>query len=151
MPGENALPTMPEIVATVAAVAIVLVLAVVAVVQLRRMVRRWMFGAGKTDIRKAWSDVEGLMARNDTMSARLAVMHADAVLDKALQARHFPGDRFATRLQFAQRKYPQLRRAWWAHKLRNDLAHEPDRALTLSEARKAVAAFATALKELSAM
>lgn len=143
--------TGTQILTTLIVVGLVLVFAVALFVHLRRAVRRWMFGAGKVDIRKAWSDVEDLMGRNDEMSARLAVMHADAVLDKALQARHFPGDRFATRLQFAQRKYTGLRKVWWAHKLRNDLAHEPDRVMKMGEARKAIAAFKTALKELGAL
>lgn len=118
---------------------------------LRRLVRRWLFGAGKVDIRRQWADVESLIARNEAMSARLAVLHADAVFDKALQLRHFPGDRFATRLQFARRKYTSLRKVWWAHKLRNDLAHEPDRVMKMSEARSAVAALRKALKDLGAL
>lgn len=119
--------------------------------RLKRVFRRWAFGAARVHIQHAWVDVDELMVRSDDMSARLAVMHADAVLDKALQARHFPGDRFATRLQYAQRKYRTLRKVWWAHKLRNELAHETDRTLRLPEARRAVAAFKSALMDLGAL
>lgn len=119
--------------------------------KLRQLFRRWAFGDARAKIAVAWKDVEQLMARGDEMSMRLAVMHADSVLDKALQAKHFPGDRFATRLQFAQRKYRELRKVWWAHKLRNTLAHEPHVKLRGGEARRAVAAFRQALKNLGAL
>ncbi len=113
--------------------------------------RRWAFGNERQKIALAWRDVEQLMARGDEMSARLAVMHADAVLDKALQAKHFPGDRFATRMQFAQKKYRELRRVWWAHKLRNELSHNPHSSLRGGEARKAVATFKKALVDIGAL
>lgn len=151
MPEDIALPTKEQIVAVVVVVGLVLLAGALAFVHIRRAMRRWMFGSGKFDIRKAWMDVEGLMARGDEMSARLAVMHADAVLDKALQAKHFPGDKFATRLQFAQRKYSSLRTVWWAHTLRNNLAHEPDHVMKKGEAKKAVGMFKRALLDLGAL
>lgn len=135
----------------IAVVVVVVAGGVYGFVTLRRMVRRWAFGAAREKIRTSWHDVEGLMARGDDMSARLAVMHADAVLDKALQLKCFPGDRFARRLEFAIHKYRSLKRVWWAHRLRNELSHDPHRTLRMGEARKAVATFKQALRELGAL
>lgn len=142
----------PVYVGTVLAVIVILIVGSFwTVAKLKRLFRQWAFGDARADIRRAWSDVEKLMARSDDMSAKLAVMNADAALDKALQAKHFPGDRFATRLQFAQKKYRTLRKVWWAHKLRNDLAHELNHNLRHTEARRAVATFKSALKDLGAL
>lgn len=135
----------------IAVIVIVFVVCTYIAYSLRRMFRRWAFGDARAKIAQAWQDVEKLMARGDEMSMRLAVMHADSVLDKALQAKHFPGDRFATRLQFASRKYRTLRKVWWAHKLRNTLAHEPHAKVHSGEARRAVAAFKNALQALGAI
>ena len=145
------LPTTTQIGTTIAVIVIVVVLLVWVFRTLVHTFRRWAFGEAKTNIAKAWSDVEELMMRNDAMSARLAVMHADAVVDQALRAKHFPGDRFSTRMQFAQKKYRGLKSVWWAHNLRNELSHNPQSDLTLTKARKAVASFKAALKELGAL
>lgn len=146
-----ALPTSTQVGTTIAVIVIVVVMLLWVFRTLVHTFRRWAFGEAKNSIAKAWSDVESLMARHDEMSARLAVMHADAVVDQALRAKHFPGDRFATRMQFAQKKYRGLRSVWWAHNLRNELSHNPQSDVTLAKARKAVASFKSALKELGAL
>lgn len=145
------LPTSTQIGTTVAVIVIVLVLLLWVFRTLVHTFRRWAFGEAKTSIARAWHDVEELMSRHDEMSARLAVMHADAVVDQALRAKHFPGDRFATRMQFAQKKYRGLKSVWWAHNLRNELSHNPQASITLAKARKAVASFQSALRELGAL
>lgn len=145
------IPSSTQIGTTIAIIVIVVVLGLWGFRSLLHAFRQWAFGDAKVNVAKAWRDVEQLMARGDEMSARLAVMHADAVLDKALQAKHFPGDRFASRLQFAIKKYRNLRKVWPAHNLRNELSHNPHAALSMSQARKAVASFKSALQELGAL
>lgn len=120
-------------------------------ITLRRAIRRLMMGERRLAIERAWREVEDLVSRNDSMSLRLAVIHADAVLDMALMAKGFPGGTMGKRLQFGGHKYRSLRKAGWAHGLRNSLAHEADRELRRSEARGAIAAFRTALKDLGAL
>ena len=118
---------------------------------LLRALRRWQFGNQREEVKKAWADVEGLLTRGDTMSLRLAVIHADAVLDLALKSKHFPGDTMGHRLRVATYKYRNLRRVGWAHGLRNKLVHEANQSLKSSEAQRAVAAFRSALKEMGAL
>lgn len=145
------LPSSTQIGTTIAVIVIVGVLGLWLFQVLLRAFRRFVFGDAASGIAKAWADVESLMARGDEMSARLAVIHADAVVDKALQAKHFPGDRFASRLQVASKKYRNLRKVWAAHNLRNELSHNPHAKISMSQARKAVASFKNALRELGAI
>lgn len=145
------LPSSTQIGTTIALIVIVVVLGLWAYRSLLHAFRRWAFGNASASIAKAWADVESLMARGDEMSARLAVIHADAVVDRALQAKHFSGDRFASRLQVASKKYRNLRKVWAAHNLRNELSHNPHAKISMSQARKAVASFKNALRELGAL
>ncbi len=119
--------------------------------RLRRIYKRWLFGKAGAQIKQSWDDVEALINRNEDMSNKLAVMQADTVLDQALKLKHFPGETMALRLKFAQRKYRKLNNVWWAHKLRNTLAHELGGVLKGSEARSAVATFKAALIDLGAL
>lgn len=145
------IPSSTQIGTAIATIIIVLFLGLWLWRSLVHAFRQWAFGEAKTNIARAWADVEKLMMTSDVMNARLAVMHADAIVDKALQVKHFRGTTFATRMQFAQRKYKGLRHVWHAHNLRNELSHNSDAVLTLPQARKAVDAFRSALRELGAL
>lgn len=112
--------------------------------------RRWAFGKNE-DVKKSWRDVEHLMKRGDNMSLRLAVIHADGVLDLALRHKSFPGETMARRMQFGQRRFVALRKVGWAHGLRNRLVHEPATSLGTGEAKRALRAYEHALKEMGAL
>ncbi len=133
--------------------AFVIIMAVVwyLIYRLKRWYKRWLFGKEGEQVKKSWAEVEGLLARNEDMASKLAIMQADSVLDQALKLKHFPGETMAFRLKFAERKYRKLADVWWAHKLRNTLAHELGYSLRRGEATKAVAAFKSALVDLGAL
>jgi spore cortex formation protein SpoVR/YcgB (stage V sporulation) len=131
---------------------VVIVVAVwYSIYRLRRVYRRWLFGREGAQIKKSWTEVEALLARNEDMASKLAIMQADTVLDQALKLRHFPGETMALRLKSAERKYRKLNNVWWAHKLRNTLSHELGYSLRRGEARRAVASFKAALIGLGAL
>ena len=100
---------------------------------------------------KHWKAVEDLAGRGDVMSLRLAIVHADAVLDLALKAKSFPGKTTGERLKFASRKYHQLQQTFWARSLRNTLVHEAGSDLKIAQAEKAIAEFKRALIVLGAL
>ncbi len=121
------------------------VLAVVMLVWIRRTLRRWRFGAERENVAKHWVEVEALMKRGDAMSYRLAVIHADAVLDLALKTKAFPGTTTGERLKFASRKYPELKKTFWARSVRNRIVHEAGSELKIIEAKGVIGELRKAL------
>lgn len=101
------------------------------------MVRRWI------ELRK--TSMQGLMG------AKLALFEADTLLDSGLKSMMMPGDTLGERLKVACYKYPKLQNVWWAHKLRNQLAHDPASQITQRQANQAIDEFERALKILNVM
>ncbi|MBI4457551.1 hypothetical protein HY633_01145 [Candidatus Uhrbacteria bacterium] len=102
----------------------------------------------REEMSKRWDEIEALLKAPGEVSRKLAVMEADKLLDYALKALAMPGTTLGERLKFAQYKYPKLREVWWAHKIRNQLAHEAAFHLDAAMAAGAVKAFKRALEEL---
>lgn len=105
------------------------------------------------EIHRAWRAVEEQLVSQNGSDWKLAVMSADAVMGEALEDMKIEGATMADKLKalgesHRLRSYEQL---WDAHKVRNEIAHEPRRALSQEEARRIVQHFADALKELGAM
>lgn len=98
---------------------------------------------------KRWAE---LLARVKTADGMvLAVIDADKLLDEALKKRRFRGRTMGERLVAAQRSLSDNDSAWYAHKLRNRLVHEPNIRLRKREAQSALAGFRQALKDLGAL
>lgn len=127
------------------------VLLVILSVRIRRIMRRMRFGDQREMIEKQWKEVIELMKRGDGTSQRLAIIHADMVLDLALKSKGFPGKTTGERLSFATKKYRNLKQTFWARSLRNTLVHEAGVELRTSDANAAIAAFARALETLGAI
>ncbi len=136
--------------------AILAVVAVLVVVLLWQKVRRFFAGrkydpSDRAGLQRRWAEIEDMVKAPGEMSAKLAVIEADKLLDHALKALAFPGMTLGERLRFAQYKYPDLRKVWWAHKVRNQLAHEASYHLDRGMAKRAVAEFRRALIRLGAI
>ncbi len=95
-----------------------------------------------------WMQIESLLQQGKQMNYKLAIIEADKLLDHALKMLNFPGKATAERLQFASYKYGELKRVWWAHKVRNMVVHEVKYELSAGETKKVIKAFETALKLL---
>lgn len=100
-----------------------------------------------------------LYGRWDTIRTRLdspreadwkvALLEADALIDDALARAGFSGDTFGDRLtNMAPGALASLDGIWWAHKVRNRVAHEQDYFLRYTEARQAFGYYEAALTEL---
>lgn len=80
---------------------------------------------------------------------KMAVIEADKLVDDALAKAGYSGDTFGDRLSNIQPgTLLSLDGIWWAHKIRNRLAHEVDYFLRYTEARQAIGYFEAALSEL---
>jgi hypothetical protein len=93
-----------------------------------------------------------LLARVKTPEGMiLAIVDADKLLDEALKKRHFRGKTMGERLVAAQKAISDNDAAWYAHKLRNRLVHEPNVRLKKREAQTALAGFKQGLHDLGAL
>jgi hypothetical protein len=108
-------------------------------------------GTDRETMRKRWDEIVRMSETQGEMSRKLALIEADKLLDYALKALAMPGTSLGERLKFAQYKHPELRDVWWAHKIRNQLAHEATFHLDAGMARKALQAFRNALARLGAI
>lgn len=102
-------------------------------------------------MRKRWEEIEAMIASPGEMNRKMAVLEADKLLDQALKSLAMPGETLGERLKFAAYKYPDLKEVWWAHKVRNQLAHEATYHLDQGLAKKAIKAFKKALTRLGAI
>lgn len=104
--------------------------------------------ASGAEANRPWREVQQKINSPNASDWSLAVIQADAILDEVLQGRGLLGATMGDRLkQLDRSKLSTLDGAWEAHKLRNRIAHESERALAYAEARRAVMLYGEALKE----
>ncbi len=108
-------------------------------------------GLNTREIAARWAEIEKLSDMQGDMSLKLAVMEADKLLDYALKSMAMSGATLGERLKFAQYKYDNLRRVWPAHKIRNQIAHEPSFYLDRGTGKRALKDFKDALREIGAL
>ena len=119
-------------------------------------IRHW-FASRKFDfrdlkrMRNRWEEIEGLSRQSGEMGRKMAVLEADKLLDQALKSLSMSGNTLGERLKFACYRWPKLRQVWWAHKIRNQLAHEASYHLDRTVAARAIRSFRAALKLIGAI
>jgi len=101
--------------------------------------------------RESWLKIENNLDKNNLATYQFAVLAADKLLDQALRESGAKGDKMAERLKDFSRKFSDKNAVWAAHKLRNQIAHEADTRVNELGARRALAAFKRALRELGAI
>lgn len=140
--------------ATTAAIVIATTAAFVAVAfgirRLRQLSRAELFGLSREEIRSRWSEIEKTRGQG-MMGEKLAVMEADSLLDTVFKSMAMPGNTLGERLRVACARHPELRSVWWAHKLRNQIAHDSSFRMGRGQASRALKEFERALRRLGAM
>ena len=127
----------------------VLILAVVGVIYLT-MSRTMTPALNRVKYQKRWLEIENSLSRDNMASYQLAVMNADKLLDQALRDRKFKGQTMGERMKSANSCWKNPHHVWGAHKVRNQLAHEADYALSRDIALRSLSAFKQALRDLGA-
>lgn len=102
-------------------------------------------------MQRRWAEIQAMLDQPGELNRKMAVLEADKLLDTALKSLAMNGETLGERLRFAQYKYPELRDVWWAHKVRNQLAHEASYHLDAGMAKRALKAFEKALSRLGAI
>ncbi len=111
-------------------------------------------GPGPLDVDKyrlKWLAIEKQLDRTQPASCHLAVLNADKLLDQALRERSVRGETMGERMKNAKDTWSNANAVWTAHKLRNQIAHESDVQVGYDDARRALAGFKQALKDIGAI
>ena len=101
--------------------------------------------------RTKWLAIEHQLNKDEPMTFQLSVLGADTLLDQALKEKGIQGTTMGERMKSMQQKWSNANNVWTAHKLRNQIAHEPDVKLSYDTARRALASFKQALKDVGAI
>ena len=99
----------------------------------------------------AFLKIENSLTKENELSFNVSVVEADKLLDKALNEMGVPGKTMGERLKKSSNKFSELNAVWYAHKLRNQIAHEPGFTLDYKQAKYALGTFRQALKDLGAI
>ena len=96
-----------------------------------------------------WAQIRLRLDSSREADWKLAIIEADSFIDDALGKSGFSGANFGDRLMnISPGSLISLDGLWWAHKVRNRIAHEQDYFLRYTEARQAMGYFEQVLKEL---
>ncbi|MBQ3261136.1 hypothetical protein IJH29_00530 [Candidatus Saccharibacteria bacterium] len=110
------------------------------------------YSFNKLEYQSDFLAIENSLVRENPLSYNMAVVEADKLLDKAMCEMGIPGRTMGERLKkCGKEKFSRLNSVWSAHKLRNSIAHEPRFRVEYAEARRALASFKQALKDLGAI
>jgi len=101
--------------------------------------------------RMRWLKIEQQLKRDEPTSYHLTVLEADKLLDLALRERSVSGSTMGERMKAAKDTWSNANAVWSAHKLRNQIAHESDVQVQYDDARRALAGFKQALKDIGAI
>lgn len=96
-----------------------------------------------------WRELQKLCSNKDTWP--LAVINADNLLDEVMKNLRISGKTMGERLVSAQKIFTDIDGVWYAHKLRNKLAHGEDFKLSEKNVKDALVGFLQALKDLGAL
>ena len=109
------------------------------------------YSFNKEDYQSDFLLIENKLSKENKLSYNVVVVEADKLLDKALCEMGVQGKTMGDRLKRTGDKFSQLNSVWYAHKLRNQIAHEHGFSLQYTQARHALDTYRQALKDLGAI
>ena len=112
--------------------------------------RTELIGLDPEQIKETWKEILD-MSDHGIMGAKVAIMEADKLLDQVLKSMMMPGDTLGERLKVVAYKYPNVRRVWPAHRLRNQLVHDAEFQITMGQVKGALRDYEQALKTLNVL
>lgn len=105
------------------------------------------FGAKKTF--KQWAKISKRLATGIEAEYKLAVIEADSLLNETLEKVGYKGETIGEKLkQLDSNILPDIKQVWEAHKIRNNVVHDPDYHFTLDQAKKTLGIYEKALRDL---
>lgn len=96
--------------------------------------------------------IQNSLQKESPSSYAMTIIKGDKLLDKALCEIGTPGRTMGDRLKkVGKERFSELNSVWHAHKLRNQIAHEPDFEPSYTQASHALETYKQALKDLGAI
>ncbi len=107
---------------------------------------------GVTKLAGKWQKIKKRLKRKTESEAKLAVIEVDSMLDGILDRMGFGGRTLGERLdKLTVISLPNIEEVRQAHKIRNNIIHDPSYRLDLEEAEKVISAYEKALTDLQAL
>jgi len=105
------------------------------------------FGVKKTF--KQWTKITKRLETGKEAECKLAVIEADSLLNDIFKKMGYSGETIGEILkQLDSTTLPNIEQIWEAHKIRNNVVHDPDYRFTLDEAKKTLGIYEKALRDL---
>ncbi|MBR3366077.1 hypothetical protein IKG48_03100 [Candidatus Saccharibacteria bacterium] len=108
-------------------------------------------GFDRAEYQANWLAINNSLKKESPDSANMVVVKADKLLDQALIEIGITGKTMGERLKKLHGRLSDENGVWAAHKTRNRIAHETNYSATYEDARRALSAYKTALKDLGAI
>lgn len=99
-----------------------------------------------------WEKIKRRLEIKDGSSFKLAIIEADKLFDDILIRIGYAGTTMGDRLkQITAAQVPNINDVWLAHRLRNELVHNPDEKISHDDAEKVVMIFERALEDMEVL
>ena len=135
--------------------AIILIFAAILVIGGAILLGIVMRGSGRKinqdKYRSAWLKIENSLNKDNEASQHMAILNADKLLDSAMRDLGFRGNTMGERLKNSKSSFRNINAVWTAHKMRNQIAHEPNFKIDYANTRRALAIFKQALRDIGAI
>lgn len=138
---------MPSVVLLIVAILIIGVLVFIAI----SITGNKVYSFDKEEYQADFLTIENSLTKDNELSFNAVVVEADKLLDKALMEMGLPGKTMGERMKAAQNKFSSNNSIWYAHKMRNQIAHERNFKVDYNKAAHALKAYRQALKDLGAI
>ncbi len=138
---------MPSVVLLIVAILIIGVLVFIAI----SLTGNKVYSFDKEEYQADFLTIENSLTKDNELSFNAVVVEADKLLDKALMEMGLPGKTMGERMKAAQNKFSSNNSIWYAHKMRNQIAHERNFKVDYNKAAHALKAYRQALKDLGAI
>ena len=107
---------------------------------------------GLRKIEKEWQKIKRRLETEMESEWKLAVIEADKIMDDILNRMGFGGKSLGERLgKLTAVSLPNIEEVKEAHKIRNNIIHDPTYRLSLEEAKRVIAIYEKALTDLQAL
>jgi uncharacterized membrane protein YraQ (UPF0718 family) len=101
----------------------------------------------KETAKKEWAKIEEHFYKGDENDLKVAIIEADKLLEEALRESGIRGSHLGDRLKnLKPAQLPNLDQIWQAHRLRNDIVHQPTFKLKRDLAERALTIYHETLK-----
>lgn len=103
-------------------------------------------------IKSKWNEIIVKIESDSEKDWKMSIIEADSLLDIVLKRKGYPGETTKERLKaVSTEKIINLDDVWTAHKIRNEIAHNPEFSLTKIDAAKFLKIYKKALEDLNVM